>query len=455
MTINTESGLRPSRIEFTPENGNQGETPNDPEWELPSNRVTNFEPELGPEEVEKPGLGDAAADVAQGLEENEVTLEYDLQRWFLDNNGDPQDLAGYGLIRRAGLLPDSLTLVERIESGDTEYGMYLQPESTVEYEYNETDPSEITRKASRIYTVAKGSDVSEVTLTGETGEVYWHVEATLSAEEVRSYQIDQPTQATDLVVYAEPPEGETENTVDTGLTVVIEDEGANTSEEVQLDGTDASNNVVTGVEFSDIDAIEVQNDDGETADHIGNIVVAVNSGSETDPAEGEVLSVLYGRDYYGNTHGDAGVPMLGAGSHADEIQSDYYYAANTLVERPEGKPFEAAGSVSELELTVENEIETTAQQQTRSPLQHQGAYVPELAVTADGETTTHKNLVERMAGKEHDTVLKFGQEQNETITLPRAVITESGRVREAGSAVSESEFTIRAQDTADISNAAN
>lgn len=444
MTINTEGGLRPSRIEFVPEEGNQGVTPTDPEFQFPSMRCTNFEPELGPEEVEKFALGQVDADVEQGLEENEIMLEYDLQNWFVDSNGNPNDLAGYGMLRSAGVLPDSLTIVERMQSGDMDEGVYIRPESTVEYWYNDTDPANIDPKETRIYTVAKGCDVGELTLTCDIEEVDWHVEATLPSEDARSYQIDQPLADTELVV-------ESTHSDDTNLEVHIEAEQTDTATEptnevIQLDGTDATAPQAGSTVFSDIDAIEVRDPNtGEVADHLGDILIhAADDTSVDPPTKGDLLSVLYGREFYGNTNGDHGVPTVGAGSRATEIADTYYKAANVSVERPAGKPFEAAGSVQSMELTVENEIERTPQQRSRSGRQHHGPRVAELSVTADGETISHQRLVERMAGDEIDTLVGFDQAGDETVNLRNAVVSESGRQREAGAPGAEQEFTLRA-----------
>lgn len=442
MTINTEGGLRPSRIEYVAED-EQGVTPSAPDFKLPSNRCTNFEPELGPEEVEKFALGQVDADVEQGLEENEILLEYDLQRWFTDGSGNPDDLAGYGMLRNAGLLPSSLTIVERMQSGDQSEGIYIAPESTVEYWYNGTDPSNVTEKETRIYTVAKGCDVGELTLTCDIEEVDWHVEATMPSEDARSFQIDQPPTTTELTV-------ESTDSSDTDVEVRIEAEQETdgtepTSEVVPLDGSDATTPVATSTTFGNIDSIQAQDANGDPVDHLGDILIHIaDDVSVSPPAKGELLSVLYGRNYYGNTNGDHGVPPVRTGSRGSELTSDFYKAANVSVERPAGTPFEAAGSVQTIEFTVENEIETTPQQRSRSGRQHQGPRVAELAVTCDGETISHQRLVERMAGDEIDTVLGLNKAGDETVTLKNAVVSESGRQREAGAPGAEQEFTLRA-----------
>lgn len=445
MTILTEGGIRPGRYEFVPENV-QGETPTDPDFQAISDRVTSFEPELGPEMVEKAGIGEYIHDLEEGTEENSATLEYDLQQWLLDSNGDPQDLAAYGILRSANALVSSLTVVERMQSGDIGDGTHIQPESTVEYDYRGTEGA--VQKATRVYTVMKGVDVEAPTLSPEIEDATVGVEVDLANEEGRSYQIDQPPDgAQPLSATWGGPDGT--DASDDGLTLIIENSDASVREEVLLEPDVDGNRIAPiATAFPDIDAVEVVDSNGDVADHMTDILVEFDGGA----AAGELATVLYGRNYYGNTAGDGGIPTLGTGgTRAGELGTEFYKAANISVERPPGTPFEAAGSVQSLELSFENDIERTAQQRTRSMRQHQSMMTPTLSVTADGETISHRQLVARMSGEEEDTVLGFDRAGNETITLPRTKVTESPRSREAESVGTDQEFELRAQDAPEIS----
>ena len=436
MTIQSEGGLRPSRIEFV-EESTEGETPDDPEWELISDRVTNFETDsYGPEGVEKAGLGDTVHTIEPGLEEPSLTIEYDLQRWFTNADGSPNDLTAYGFMRVAGSTPSSLTIVERMQSGEATENVYVAPESTVDYNYNNNDAA--TEKESRIYTVAKGCEVSEPTLNADPSEVDWGVETDIMVDAGRSFQIDQPQAATTLMV-------ESTDASDTGVHVAIESADTTATDAIALDGTDATTPVVSTVEFSDIDAIEVQDANGNVTDHVGDIIVSVNSGDASTPAVGEALAVLYGSDFYGNTHGDYGVPVTGAGSHASEIGTEFYKVGNLGVFRPPDSLFEAGGSVQTIELSVENDNDRTPIQRSREQRTHVGMQTIEMTVTYDSETGSHRNLVQRMSMDPADTVLEFDRAGTEVATVTDSVVTETGRTREATENSGEQEVTLRAQ----------
>lgn len=439
MTIQTEGGLRPSRIEMVEEQ-TQGVTPDNPNWRLISDRVMTFETEsFGPEAVEKAGLGDTVHELAPGLEEPELTIEYDLQRWFVDDNNEANDLSSYGIIRVAGSTPSALSIVERMQSGEATENVLLQPGSLVEFNYG--DNPDATPRASRVYTVTKGCEVSEPTLTAEPSEVNWAVEAGIMPDHGRSFQIDQPNAASTLALKSTDSD-------DTDLVITIENEGATTTEDVTLDGTDATTVVTTTSSFDDIDAIEITGPESQEGrngviDHQGNIEIALNDAG----AQGEILAVLYGNNFYGNTYGDQGVPVLGSGSHGTEIGTPFYKATNFGMFRPPGELFEAGGSVQSVELSVENDNERTPIQRSREQRIHIGMQTIELGVTYDSETGTHRNLVERMAlgNEEDDTVLEFTRGGEESVTLSRSVVTETSRTREATENSTEQEVTLRAQ----------
>lgn len=412
----------------------QGVTPADPAWETISDRVTMFETDgFGPEAVEKAGLGDTVHNLEPGLEEPALTVGYDLQRFFTDGSGNPVDLAGYGFLRVAGSTPSSLSIVERMTSGDKDNSVFIEPESTVDYHYNDNDSA--TAKESRVYTVAKGCEVAAPTLTADPSEVEWSSEVEIDCDHGRSYQIDQPpTGGSTLHVESTASE-------DTSLDVVIENDDASTTETISTDGTDGTTAVAGATSFSSIDAIEIQDGSGNVADHVGDIIVSLDDGG----TPGEAIFVAYGSDYYGNTYGDPGVPVLGAGSHGSEIGTDFYAVGNLGVFRPPGDLFEAAGSVQTIELSVENDNERTPQQRSREQRIHIGMQVIELTVTYDSETGSHNNLVQRMSMEPLDTELQFDRAGSETVTLVDSVVAESGRTREAESNSTEQEVTIRAQ----------
>lgn len=434
MTIQTEGGIRPSRVEMV-EESEQGVTPSDPDWQLISDRVTSFETDgFGPEAVEKAGLGETVYDIEPGLEEPALSLAHDLQRWFVDGSGDPNDLSAYGFLRVAGSTPASLTIVERMTSGDNENNVLIAPESTIDYHYNDNESA--TAKESRIYTVAKGCEVETPTLTADPSEVTWGVETDVMCDHGRSYQIDQPPSPTVLNIQSTDP-------ADTNLDVYVENEAGDETDTITTDGADATTAVVGTTQMSDIDAIEVRDSEGNIADHAGDIVVSIDDTG----TPGEALAVLYGSNLYGNTYGDPGVPPTEGGSHASEIGTEFYKVGNLGMYRPANSLFEAAGSVQTVELSVENDNDRSPQQRSREQRTHIGMQTPELSVTYDSETGSHRALLQRMSMEELNTVLEFDRAGDETVTLPDSVVTESGRSREAGENNTDQEVTLRPQDT--------
>lgn len=373
MSTKSESGLRNHRVEFVRENvdaNGDPVTPSDPAFERPSDRVYSIEWGPSPGLQADRGLSDVDADEHdKGPEEHELTVAYALQRWFVDANGNPSDLAGDGVLRDAdGLLPNTHTFVDREDKGT------VAAASTVEGQEN--GKSGATGKATRIYTVAKGAKVGEVTLTVDPGDQQpARTEVTYQAEKVRRYQVDQPTDSAN---------GElgfvSTSANDTTQTVTVEDEGATTTEDVALNGTTT---VWTSSTFSDIDALDL---DAETE---GDIEVYQNAGTSTSPAQGELLAVLDGSSSYDGIEGDLGIPALGAGSHAGSIGTDYL---RTLTDS-----ITLAGSsdywfeINSKELSVDNNLDTQPRDDSVRMRIQEGIRNVEMAVTTYGETQSYSD----------------------------------------------------------------
>ena len=451
MTFLSAGGIRPSRVEYAPE-PDQGVVQTDPAWQLVSPRIETLNPSMSIEYSEDAGLGDVDFRRDPLLESPELEIEYALHEWLLDGNDDPQNMAAYGMERVANILPSSLTVAARTTFGVVDNDTTTpkaSPGSTVEARYN-TTASSATGKASRVYSVMKGLDVNEGTLTAERGESTWMVELTCPAEHGRPYQIDQPNAATLLALRST-------DAGDTGIQVTIEDEGAATSETVSLDGSDATTLVSTSSQFSDIDAIQVEDSngdviDGEGRDYVGNIIVAVNTGDATSPAEGEWLAVMWGSDEYGNTYGDPGVPLLGGGSHASYTQPTnslpFYHPNNMSVERPTGNSFEDVGGVSSAEISFANNVERTPTGGREQTNLH-GMFAPESTITASGETIQQEMQHEQATGDGETTRVLFNRADDEYIDLVNAVVTETDLESAAGENNPESEFSLMPQKAED------
>jgi hypothetical protein len=402
MSTKAESGLRKHRPEFVRENVDSDgdpETPTDPEFEKPSDRVYNIDPGFGPGLEADRGLGDIDTDEHEkGPEEHELTIEYALQRWFVDDNGDAHDLAGDGVLRDSdGLLPNTHTFLDREQKGT------VAAMSTVEGQVN--GKSGATGKSTRIFTVGKGGKIVDVTLTVDPGDQQpARVEVTYQFEKMRRYQVDQPDSETLHVQSTDPN--------DTSQTLSIEDEGANTTEDISLNGTTA---VATTSNFDDIDVLEL---DAETD---GDIEVYDDAGSP-----GELLAVLDGADSYDGIEGDHGIPALGSGSRASAIGNDYLRTLTDSITRSGSSDYWF--EINSKELSIDNGLSTQMRDDSLRMRIQEGTRETEMSVSTYGETQSYTDIRRSLTNDGADIVWTFpdvttGQG---TITLSTAKLTDPG-----------------------------
>ncbi|QPL12242.1 hypothetical protein HrrHc1_105 [Halorubrum phage Hardycor1] len=317
-----EGALRNQRIEVAREQV-AGVFPSDPAMLSFADNIPSIDwsPTAGVEERRGLGSPDPTG-FFNGPEEHEVTVEYDLQRFPVDSNGDPLDPSGDGIVRDANNdLPNTHSLLVREENYD------VPATETV---------SGNTARDTYLYLVGVGGRVSSVTFTGDpSSDQPVTAELTYTFEKVREYQVDQPNTATALAVSST----DASDTFD----VTLESDDAGVSETVTLNGTTSVKTAETG--FDSLDAIDL---DG---DPTGDITVAEDGGDD--------LAVIRGSDFYGHGEGDEGVPALGAGSRAGTIGSSYETILDDTVERPVGESI--ALELNSVEFTVENELETREQ----------------------------------------------------------------------------------------------
>lgn len=378
-----ESGIRNRRTEFVPET-TRGETPSNPAWELFSDRMINFAttPEVQ-YAIDQAVGGPDPAGIERGPEDHEVTVGYRLQRWLVDGSGNPQDAAGYGIVREADNELQSHTIVDREDrasGGDDGGGL-------------------------RLYAVVKGAvvDTVGITLDPDSGEPV-PVELTYTTEKIRSQLIHQPSSSTLLAV-------ESTDAGDTTQTLTIEDEGAATSEGVALNGTTL---VSTSSQFADIDAAEL---DAET---VGDVNVYVNSGSATTPAKGTLLMTIRGSDAYDGIEGDLGVPALGTGSHAA--------ALGTAFEKFLGQSIDRGGSgiathIVAGEFEISNGLETVPRASTYRRVIQAGQREATLSADLIGEFRSHDAWVDHLRNQQENVVWNA---DGGTLQLDSATLTSAG-----------------------------
>jgi len=401
MVLKVEAGLRDYRIEFHRED-TQGQPDTNPSWQLYSDTVRNFEwsPDGQIEQTLGIGVVDPSA-FLKGPESHELTIAYDLQRALL-SGGNPLDPSADGLERDT-------------DNGPTATHSFVAREEKTGITAEETINGS-TSKDTRIYTVGDGGLVDTVTYNGDPGSQNpVLVEITYQFEKVRSYQIDQPGSSTTLdIVSSDAGDG-------SSIKVTIENEGAGTSEENDLNGVTP---VTTTNSFADIDAVYVHDVNGDPIDHDGDITISENGGDD--------LMVIPGSTSYDGLEGDNGVPLLGTSSHPAPLGSSFELIIGDTVTR-NGTAAEMAFDLNSVSLTVNNNVETTTRIDTLAQRYHMGTRNLELSATVLGEAQSHADVLEHLQVNEADIVWTL---TNSTITLSNAALTDVGsRSIEAGQAV--------------------
>jgi len=400
MSVNDtpESGTLPGRFEFVPEPSPM-EVPTDPEFERFSDRIRSFSAAAGASLAAQNAAGTAdAQDHGRGTEEPTCDVGYDLQRFFVDSNGDPLDASGYGMLRDdQHQLPSSHMIVERQENPGGNDGAGV-----------------------RIYTVVRGAEVDTVTPTLDPSqEDPILMELTYQPKKVRSYTIHQPSESTTL-------EATSSDDADT-MDVTIENEDAGTTETISLNGTTA---VTTTETFGDVDAVWLS-DQPE-----GDVTITDGSGTT-------IMEIKGGLSYSGDDQpvdGDRGVPALGSGSHASEIGTTYEHFVGDRFERPTGEAVRAR--VNSGSWTVENNVGTSTVHSSRAPAVDEGNRLASVDADVAGPYASHNSMVESLTKHQADLVHELS---GGTVTFKNSVPTDSAeRTREADQAVASYSETFEA-----------
>lgn len=394
---NPEAGLRNHRPEFVRESS-FGATPDNPSILKYSHTVSTFSWSSDSVNEAQRGLGDEdPKDFLKGPETHEVSVEYDLVKWFSATG----DAAYDGMARDSDqLLTSSHTILDREAKGT------VNADQTI---------NGSTSKSTRIYTVGRGALIDEVVVNGDPSDSQpVTIELTYLVQKARSYQIDQPASSTLLVVSSS-------NTNDTTQTLTIESEGAATTEDISLNG---QSNVSTSSSFGDIDVLNL------SAETEGDITVSVNDGTQTSPTVGDDLAVISGTGSYNGVEGDLGVPALGTGSREDVSTNAVEQFIGDVISRGGTQfPYE----VNSASLTVSNNVGETERSSGYGMALHPGSRDTTLEVSMFGEAMTHDLLMQELQNTKKDITWQM---DGGTITLPSAVLQSPGeRAAETGQAV--------------------
>ncbi|CDK39678.1 hypothetical protein [Halorubrum sp. AJ67] len=382
-----DTGFRNHRVEFVRED-EPGVTPADPKFELFSDTLETALVWSADANVEaQRGLGDyEIQDHFTGAEDHSVSVDYHLQRFFVDDSGSPLDPAGDALVRDdEGGIRSTHTVVDRAE-------------------YD----------GARTFVVARGAYPDLSDLSGDPSTALPMVASLeYEAKRVRMFRVEQPTGETLTV--------RSTSASDTSQTLTIEGDGSVPSEDVMLDGTTA---VTTTETFDSIDAFEL---DSESA---GDVVVEDGSGNE--------LVRLRGTDSYDGAIGDLGVPALGAGSHASAIGGSYEHFLDDYISQGGSQ---MAAEVRSASFSVDNGYEKSAVMGTAEQAIHVGAQELEFTASVAGNFAHHENLTDHLEGNEFDLVWEM---DGGTVTFTSAVLTGLGDVGpEAGEVISTMDNTFQ------------
>ncbi|WP_408954731.1 hypothetical protein [Natroniella sp. ANB-PHB2] len=375
-----EGGLRKHRIEFVRED-EMGVTPVDPDWGLFSDNVRqiNWNPDANIEPQRGIGNPDPKGHHAS-VETHNVDLTYDLQRFLVD------DPAYDGLARdEDNELPNSHTLVDREKhhkGGAAGAGFHT-------------------------YTVGTGGKIGDVSIEGEPDSSQ-PIPITLNYqfEKVRPYKIDQPAGATLLTI-------KSNNQEDVGQELTIEDEGANTSETIEING---ETEVTTTSEFESIDVSYL------SQECQGDLTI--------EDSDGNLLMTINGKETYDGVEGDLGVPPLGVGSHAEELGTDYEYFLGDEIERNEE---EFAFDISSVSLSVANNLDTTPRHNSKKWRINETNRETQLSATVYGEAASHDRILEHLQTVAKDITWKL---TSTIVKIKKAVLVDGpSRDIEEGQAV--------------------
>ncbi|MWV65904.1 hypothetical protein GRS48_13905 [Halorubrum sp. JWXQ-INN 858] len=366
-----DTGFRNHRVEFVREDA-PGVTPDDPDFELFSDTLETALVWSGDANVEaQRGLGDyEIQNHFTGAEDHSVSVDYHLQRFFVDGSGNPLDPAGDALVRNdEGGVRSTHTVVDRAQFD-----------------------------GERTYVVARGAYPNLSDLSGDPSSGLPMVASLeYEAKRARMFRVEQPI--------GEALTVRSTSASDTSQTLTIEGDGGVPSEDVMLDGTTG---VTTEDSFDSIDAFEL---DSETT---GDVVVEDSAGDE--------LFRLRGEDSYDGSIGDLGVPALGDGSHADALGGSYEHFLDDYISKDGGK---MAAEVRSASFSVSNNYDKTPVMGTAEQAIHIGEFDVEFSASVAGNFAHHENLTDHLEGNEFDLVWEL---DGGDIVFKNAVLGSPGDV---------------------------
>lgn len=394
MPAPTESAIQNVRAEWVPSDRSSGtpRPPTDPSWRRFGDYIESYPGWSGDAgtEGQQPAGSLGLTHHFRGAEEHDLSIQWWLQRFFVDTNGDPNDPIGSLIQHTEGeAYPTHELLIRReVEEGGVLGGGF------------------------REFVVGSGCKPTSGDLPGDPSESQPIVaEAGYACEMARSYIVHQPADGNTVT-----PQVKSTSDQDTGQTVTIENEGAGTTDTFTLNGT----TLVSGsgaASFGDIDSVRV---DG---DHEGDIIVEDGSGNQlVEDGDGNGIT---GSNSDG-VESFRGIPLLGAGSHASEIGTDpesYLFLGTSSTF--DGGPLAASAPsdrIHSMDLSVEVDVERDARQGTRRQAIDPTTRTADIEADVAGPYESAAQSARYYRGTEGDIVYTF---PDGDVTLTNATPTDT------------------------------
>jgi len=398
-------------------------TPDNPSWRLYSTVVRNTEPSPEKEFGHRTGIGRLVPfDKNQAQESHEMTVEYELERAFVDGNGDPIDpFADAAVLTDDNAIGVTHSFYQRVIQG------MVQPRNTVHAKWfarDDVDASdhptgavpEADSRPRRKVIYGRGGIPEEPTLgVNADDDSLAIVEYGYQYRKMRAYETNDPNGSSPLHVMSD-------DQADTGAPVTIENEDASTAETVSLDGADATTPVTTTTGFGEVERINVPDE------HDGAILVFDDDGAGNAD---QLIGVVKGANRYDGIEADHGPAALGSGSFdtGETLERKQYALGAELYWC--GEPVADYHQGTSVELSFDLGDEPATNTGFGIPRQA-GALEVSAEVTAFGETASHDSYNDFLEGRMGVLELRLNDAD---VTLPLASPSEGGpAAREEGEA---------------------
>lgn len=272
----------------------------------------------------------------------------------------------------------------------------------------------------RVYTVAQGGKPNSVPIPGDPGDGQpAEVEIPYQCEKVRSYRIDQPQSDYDSSIAVTGPGS-------VGTVVIQDDAGA--TESITGVGGGTTKATYAG---SYIDAVYLTNEASQQV----NIQGYGTFGGGTAGSVGATLMTIKGSEDYDDLEGDRGVPF---GSHFSGPQH------GTAFQHLVGDTINWAGDdlafgISSVELSVDNNTETTPRQGLKRQRVFAGERTIQQTATVYGKDESHDKIMAHLQNKTG--TIEWNMTSNVITVNGASLIDSPDRSFESGQAFMELDNT--------------